>query len=580
MTLRGSGIALALALTAAVAPLTAPEHAAACGGLFCNAAQQVNQAAERIIFAHNADDTITAVIEIQYDGPAERFSWLLPVPGVPELAVSSKSALDRLQTFTNPSYRLQTSFAPGCGSADAGMAMPGFGTDEDAGSDDDPVIVLAQGTVGPFDFVVIQVDSDLEDRAQVATDWLEAEEFDVPARTTELLGPYLDENLNLLAIRLTKGNSTGAIRPIRITYEGSRPFIPIRPTAVAANDDMGVLVFVVGESRAIPENYKALELNEALIDWNNPMRNYNDVVSAAADESGGQGFVTEYAQSTETLDQLVVTDAEHAEFERLSEGGYADAIELVIEAARLFAAWDGFEEALDEALTQPASLGIAEYLECPHCYADDPSITLDEPRFLELLAMRVFAPMADTQALLASRPYVTRLYTTMSADEMTVDPLFNFNDDLPDVSNVHMAERVIACDGSFRVTLPQGGTVYGRERNTWPIAIGGDYPAARVIREPGTSGDGRIVVDHSADILALLDRALPPERDGGVGDGGRPIAGRGGAGDDGGADASENGSESDDGCSCAVPGAPAKRTGAAPWLALAGAIALWLRRRR
>jgi hypothetical protein len=29
----------------------------------------------------------------------------------------------------------------------------------------------------------------------------------------------------------------------------------------------------------------------------------------------------------------------------------------------------------------------------------------------------------------------------MSADEMTVDPLFNFNGDLPDVSNVHMAEQ-------------------------------------------------------------------------------------------------------------------------------------------
>ena len=63
----------------------------------------------------------------------------------------------------------------------------------------------------------------------------------------------------------------GSIRPIMITYESELPYIPIRPTAVAAKDDMGVMVWVGAKSRAIPENYKALELNEALINWFSPM---------------------------------------------------------------------------------------------------------------------------------------------------------------------------------------------------------------------------------------------------------------------------------------------------------------------
>ena len=41
------------------------EPAQACGGLFCAAAAQVNQAAERIIFSKNADGTVTAVVQIQ-----------------------------------------------------------------------------------------------------------------------------------------------------------------------------------------------------------------------------------------------------------------------------------------------------------------------------------------------------------------------------------------------------------------------------------------------------------------------------------------------------------------------------------
>ena len=84
-----------------------------------------------------------------------------------------------------------------------------------------------------------------------------------------MLGSYLSGGMNLIAFRLTKGNAAGTIRPIRMTYASERPMIPIRPTAVAANDDMGVMVWVLGESRAVTVNYKTLELNESLINWLN-----------------------------------------------------------------------------------------------------------------------------------------------------------------------------------------------------------------------------------------------------------------------------------------------------------------------
>ncbi len=41
------------------------------------------------------------------------------------------------------------------------------------------------------------------------------------------------------------------------------------------------------------------------------------------------------------------------------------------------------------------------------------------------------------QALLPARPYLTRLYTTLSSDRMDTDPEFNFTRELRDVSNVH-----------------------------------------------------------------------------------------------------------------------------------------------
>ena len=58
--------------------------------------QPVNQQAERIIFSHEEDGSVTAVIQIQYQGPSEQFAWMLPVAGSPEISVSSDAAFTRI----------------------------------------------------------------------------------------------------------------------------------------------------------------------------------------------------------------------------------------------------------------------------------------------------------------------------------------------------------------------------------------------------------------------------------------------------------------------------------------------------
>jgi hypothetical protein len=124
------------ALGLALALFIEPSGAHACGGFFCNQSAPVNQAAERIIFARGEDGNVTAIIQIQYSGPSERFAWLLPVSGTPEIGVSSNSAFTTLQTQTNPSYVLNTTvegtcregrFGPvfGAGRADAGAGGDG-----------------------------------------------------------------------------------------------------------------------------------------------------------------------------------------------------------------------------------------------------------------------------------------------------------------------------------------------------------------------------------------------------------------------------------------------------------------------
>ena len=168
----------------------------------------------------------------------------------------------------------------------------------------------------------------------------------------------------------------------------------------------------------------------------------------------------------------------------------------------------------------------------------------------------VIEPMRAPQELLTEREYITRLYTTMSADEMTLDPVFDFNPDLTDLDNNHTAERIIECnltisqfEAPWRAHLPSGLVVRG-EGNTWPIDDSDEeLPANLQITQDNPFGDPELVTDNSTSVTETLTERngmFPKLIDGG--------------------------------CTCATPGTGMASTGAG--LALVGLLGFAFRRRR
>ncbi|MDH5670535.1 MAG: DUF2330 domain-containing protein [Myxococcales bacterium] len=582
-------------LSTLLLPLLWPQPAHACGGLFCNSTQSqaVNQAAERIIFSHNEDGTVTAVIEIMYEGAADRFAWLLPVPGVPKIEVSSSQVFDQLQRLTAPTYTLQVQVEGECQNfafANGGSGGASFGTPTTTASDaapSEPAVMLeASGTVGPYDFAVISLMDGLDDPAQVAIDWLTTEGYDVGELGPEVLRPYLLEGLNLLAFRLTKGNQTGSIRPVRLTYPADSPSIPIRPTAVAANDNMGVMVFMLAQGRAVPTNYRALELNEALINWFNPSSNYNDVINQAADQAGGHGFVTEFAGSTEFLRNQIFGPGQRAQWNDFQSGSFTNGQELLRQAIELYGSWDGFELALQAGVTPSDPESIETLVNCFQCPVND-ELVVDSAAFVEALFDKVISPVLQTHELLTSQGKLTRLYTTMSADEMTVDPVFDDNHDLPDVDNLHQATRFIECSSEFdqsaapwRIELPQGDVVRGMGSTlTWPVSLEAQ-PANLRVMQLSTSGEGEVIADNRGRVTEMLielagdfEVAAANTNAGGGGSGGGSVSGS--PAPRGNPSESDASTMSSSGLCSAVPGRAAG--GDLAWLGLG---ALWLVRCR
>ncbi len=510
--------ALALVSAGAYAPT-----AHACGGFFCNSAQPVNQAAERIIFSQNEDGSTTAVIQIQYSGPSESFAWMLPVVGSPEISVSSNAAMAALQNASNPQYTLTTVVEGDCddgggflrGTADSAEAG-GMGSSPAPGDPD--VTVVNSGSVGPYDFVIISVDMSAPDIGLVATEWLQENEYDVSELGRDRLVPYLESGMNLLAFRLTKGRDAGAIRPVVLNFGEGLPSIPLRPTAAAATDDMGIMVFVVGESRAIPANYLDLELNEAAINWLQPNTNYGDVVTQAANEAGGQGFVTEFAGESAGFEDVIYPEFIANQWEDIQG---LTGFQLLRQSASLFQGWDGFNDVILAEVTKPADVSDEDWNANPvnYIFSGSGDLSVDSASFINRMQLEVVDPVLETAALFAGNRTVTRFFTTMSADEMTMDPVFDFNAELEqEYSNLHTATRTIECsrgvmqsEATWRVLFDNGVTVRG-EANTWPLTDVDTLPAMRISRRVGTEGQGEIITDNSAQIVSTVtenNRAHP-----------------------------------------------------------------------
>jgi hypothetical protein len=183
-----------------------------------------------------------------------------------------------------------------------------------------------------------------------------------------------------------------------------------------------------------------------------------------------------------------------------------------------------FAYAVRETVTLPAGVAFADFQLCPKCYARQ--VQFAPAALFEALKRQVIDPVKDVQALLDRNAYVTRLYSTMSAAEMTVDPLFTFNRSLGNVPNVHTADRVIEChpavtqsDAAWRIELAQGRTIrgVGNPSGTWPDALATQPSNSRIVRL-AASGEGGVVEDNAPKIelaLAAYNATIadPPTND-------------------------------------------------------------------
>ncbi len=471
----------------------------------------VDQSGENILFVID-ETTVEAHVQIQYQGDPEAFAWVVPVMAAPEIEAGSDALFRNLLSATAPTFRTTTVFEDcgsqrerggGCASFTANSALEadgGVGEDLGVGGsfDEDPQVV-SRGTAGAFEYAVLEggtIDGVLE--------WLDengyAQDDDAPGE----LQAYLDKRFLFVAFKLRGGVGVDEIHPVVIRYEGDEPCVPIRLTRIAATDDMGVRAFFLGESRVAPTNYSSVELNLAAIDWQNLGSNYESVVTRAVDADGsdGHGFVTEYAGPSDVvLDDGILNPLWDAQRYREASPEAAVA-ELGLQ--QLLSCTDGscsavhplIEGVLSRFLPVPTGVSFEDYYGCLSCYEEDADReSWDAGAFADELEARIIGPAEHAMDILNHNAYLTRLYTTLSPQEMTLDPIFHENPDLQPVSNFYDATMVFACEGSDYVEFDDGSR----------LAVAGSpdpaQPAALRVQEVPMQGPAMTVVDLSEQVI-------------------------------------------------------------------------------
>ncbi len=221
------------------------------GGLFTQLYRDIyepNQLA-MIVF----DDMVEKIIfQIDYEGDAEDFAWVIPVPGYPKLFPVEDDIFYELHKLTQPPP--PSSF--GCG---WGAGVP------TSGLEDEGVHVWEENQVGIYHTTTLSASD-----PNSLVEWLNDNGYTFPAEDQEILDYYVQKNWFFVAMKIqheeiinSSENYTGAIQPIGIMFFSDEMVYPLKISSLSTPSwGTEVLIYTFSDERVTfpgaTEEYNAI----------------------------------------------------------------------------------------------------------------------------------------------------------------------------------------------------------------------------------------------------------------------------------------------------------------------------------
>ncbi len=175
------------------------------------------------------------ILQVKYEGPAEDFAWIVPVPSKPKVASiePEQSPFAELSHYTQKRLRWGT----------RGETRGGLSEKE--------VIVLERKIVGVYDMAVLDAST-----ADALSRWLNTNGYAFPEDRKEVLEHYTKKHWFYVAMRIernalesdeVKKLNTGELQPIRLAFATNEMIYPLKISSVNTGETE-VLLYILADT--------------------------------------------------------------------------------------------------------------------------------------------------------------------------------------------------------------------------------------------------------------------------------------------------------------------------------------------
>lgn len=380
----GWALAIAMAFTAT------PRAAEACGGCFTQTQTAGGETDGTLVTGHRMVMSISQTQSVlwdqfEYSGDPEEFSWVLPVKPGTVIELASDAWLDVLDGATQPTVGSKTvqcsvggggnmgggSSGFGCGSSDDAGAYGGPGYDEGQPGEADPVTIVSQETVGPYETVTLSTE-----QPGVLQDWLVSHGYAIPDDVAPIIDQYVSEGFDFVALRLIPGVGVSQMSPVRVVMPGAVLTLPLRLVAAGTGAKTALSLFVIAEGIYQAQNFDNAVVDPSAIIWDyaTASSNYSLLRQQALAGAGGETWLRTYSLPN-TLFEPIRDEATEQPGDDVDYGSGSTTIATAFLARALSGQPTSAIGACREALTEAAAYGLTVVEPCDeegNCRALEP----------------------------------------------------------------------------------------------------------------------------------------------------------------------------------------------------------------
>ena len=239
-----ASVSLAISLASSLGEVgSSATPAFADGALFPDTARDLDQPAQMAIIDYD-DGRQDLILQVKYEGDADEFAWVIPVPSYPDVDVSDAERFRSLAELTAVWV-------------EAGGDL--FSCTIGDGGEKQLVDVWEEDTVGIYHYAVLSAED-----PSALIDWLNTNGYIFPENGQEIIDHYIAKEWYFVAIKINPGEEAeglaeGTIQPLKLSFNTDTMLYPLKITSLSSRK-CEVLLYIIADQRVVPHNYRYLTL--------------------------------------------------------------------------------------------------------------------------------------------------------------------------------------------------------------------------------------------------------------------------------------------------------------------------------